>query len=481
MTAAADAPAHLEHLEQARAQIIELLSRQAVERNLISRSGQRKQDVVAALVLRQQQAALEQRLAQFHPADVAFVLDGLAPDARHVAWGLVRAERRGAVLLEASDPVRRALLAELPPEDIAAFVRPMDPDDIANLLSSLPDATRATVLERLDQSERIEVSSVLSFPTGTVGASMDLDFITVREDTTLDAVQRLLRRRKPLPPHTTQLFVADRSGALRGLLAVQKVITEEPETLVESAMLPDPVFFYTDDPIEQAVQAFERYDLIAAPVVNLHRQIVGRLTIDSVVDTINERVQRQRLEEVGLTEDTDLYAPWRTAARARWQWLALNLLTAFIASRVIGAFEHVIGQLVALATLMPIVASIGGNTGNQTMALVIRGLALKQLGPSQLRLMFGKELAIAAYNGAVWGSFLGAVTLALYRDLALALVIAVAMLLDLLVAATVGVFAPVLLHRVGRDPVRGSSVILTACTDSMGFFIFLGLAAVFLV
>lgn len=472
---------HHEHLAQARAQIIDLLARQAVERDLVQRSGQRKQDVVAALVLRQQQAALEQRLAQFHPADVAFVLEGLAPDARRMAWGLVRADRRGAVLLEVSDVTRRHLLAELAPEEIVNFVRPLPPDDIASLLGALPDAIRSAVLERLDQADQVEVRSMLSFPAGTVGARMNFDFITVREDATLSSVQAMLRTRKPLPPHTTQLFVVDRDGHLLGLLALQKLVTEEPAALVRDVMTREPVFFYTDDRVDHAVHSFERYDLITAPVVNLHQQVVGRLTVDSVVDTITERVQRQRLEEVGLSEDADLYAPLRVSARARWQWLAVNLLTAFIASRVIGAFEPVIAQLVALAALMPIVASIGGNAGNQTVALVIRGLALNQLAPAQLRLMLARELAIAAYNGAVWGGLLAAVTLALYHDGALSAVIGAAMLLNLVVAAATGTLAPVLLHRLGRDPVRGSSVILTAATDSMGFLIFLGLAAVFLV
>jgi magnesium transporter len=472
---------HHEHLVQARAQIIELLARQAVERDLVQRAELRKQDVVAALVLRQQQAALEQRLAQFHPADVAFVLEGLAPGARRMAWGLVRPDRRGSVLLEVSDATRRGLLTELAPDDVVNFVRPLPPDDIASVLAAVPDETRAAVLERLDQANQVEVRSVLAFPASTVGSRMNFDFITVRDDTTLGAVQQLLRRRKPLPPHTTQLFVVDRDNKLLGLLALQKLVTEEPGTVVREVMAPEPVYFYTDDRVDQAVQSFERYDLITAPVVNLHQQVVGRLTVDSVVDTITERVQRQRLEEVGLTGDADLYAPLRASARARWQWLAINLMTAFIASRVIDAFEPVIAQLVVLAALMPIVASIGGNAGNQTVALVIRGLALGQLAPAQLRLMLTRELAIAAYNGMVWGGLLGLVTLVLYHHPALSVVIAAAMLLNLVVAAAVGTLAPVLLHRLGRDPVRGSSVILTAATDSMGFLIFLGLAAAFLV
>lgn len=476
--------AHHRHLERARDQVIELLSRQAVERELVGRSEPAysgKQDVVAQLVVRQHQAALEQRLAQFHPADIAFVLESLAPDARDFAWALVRPDRRGAVLLEASDAVRRALVLAMPADEVADVVRPLDSDDIAELVASLPDEARSKVLEKLDQTDLAEVRSVLSFPPGSVGAEMDLDFVSVREDASLEAVQRLLRRRKQLPVHTNELFVVDRGHHLLGFLPVSRLLLGEPEALVADEMSRDPVFFYTDDRMREAVDAFEKYDLVSAPVVNLHNQVVGRITVDAVVDEINERAQTEGLRKVGLSEaDEDLFAPLAGAARRRWPWLAINLCTAFMASRVIGAFEGIISTLVALAALMPIVASIGGNSGNQSVALVIRGLALNQLGPAQLRRILVRELAIGGLNGALWGVLLGFVTLLLYQNLALATVIAAALLLNLLVAALVGVCAPAILHRFGRDPVMGSSIVLTATTDSMGFFIFLGLAAAFL-
>lgn len=477
---------HHRHLERARTQVIELLSRQAVERELVSRSetpGQvGKQDVVAQLIERQHQAALEQRLAHFHPADIAFVLESLAPEARDLAWSLVRAERRGAVLLETADTVRRALVLKMPPDEVANLVRPLDPEDIADLVASLPDETRSRVLERLDQTDQAEVRSVLSFPEGSVGAAMDLDFVTVREDASLEAVQRLLRRRDTLPPHTNEVIVVDRANHLRGYLPLSRLLLGEPETMVAAEMSREPVYFYTDDRMQEAVTAFEKYDLVSAPVVNLHEQVVGRITVDAVVDEINDRAQTEGLRMVGLSEeDEDLFAPIERAARRRWPWLAINLCTAFVASRVIGAFEGTIETLVALAALMPIVASIGGNSGNQSVALVIRGLVLNQLGPAQLRRILGRELGIALLNGALWGLVLGLVTLVLYRDLALAMVISAALMLNLLVAALVGVCAPAILQRFGRDPVMGSSIILTATTDSMGFLIFLGLAAVFLV
>lgn len=479
--AAAPHRPHHHHLEQSRAQVIELLSRQAIERELLSRTENRRQDVVTQLVARQQQAALEQRLSHFHPADIAFVLESLSPEARLMAWALVRPQRRGAVLLETDAAVRRALVAGMPPEDVAALVRPLDPTEIADLLAELPESLRSEVLARLDRSNQAEVRSVLSFPPGTVGAIMVMDIITVREDASLEAVHRLLRRRKQLPQHTSDIFVSDRDNLLRGLLPLERLLLEEPERTVGEVMIRDVTYFYTDDTVRDAVDAFEKYDLISAPVLNLHRQIVGRLIVDTMLDELQERAASESLRQVGLSDDEDLFAPVLPSARNRWPWLALNLCTAFVASRVIGAFEPIIAQLVALAALMPMVASIGGNTGTQTMALMIRGLALNQLGPARLRQMFLKEGGIAALNGALWGSVLGAATLILYRDLRLAVVIAAAVLLNLMVAAAAGVLIPLTLHRFGRDPVMGSGVMLTAITDSAGFFIFLGLAAVFLV
>lgn len=481
MTESAETPHH-RHLEQSRSQVIELLTRQAVERELLLRSeGGDRQELVEQLVARQQLAALAQRLDQFHPADIAFVLESLTREAREMAWEMVRPERRGAVLIETTEGVRRALIGGLRAEEIATLVQPLESDEIADLLADLPEETRQEVLGKLDRSEQAEVRSVLSFPDGTVGAIMYLDFISVREDASLEAVLRLLRRRKELPPDTDELIVIDRNNKLCGVLPIEKLLLSQPEQSVSEVMTREPTYFFTEDAVRDAVDSFEKYDLISTPVVNLHKQVVGRLTIDVVLDAVQERAQSEPLRQVGLSEDEDMFAPTLQSARNRWPWLALNLCTAFVASRVIGAFEGVIEQLVALATLMPIIASIGGNTGNQTMALVIRGLAMNQMGPAQLRVLLGKELAIAAINGAVWGAALAMVTLLLYHEFALALVIGVAMLLELVLAASAGLVIPVLLQRFGRDPVMGSSVILTAVTDSMGFFIFLGLAAAVLV
>lgn len=472
---------HHRHLEQSREQIIELLSRQALERELVSRTDVQNQDVAAQLLDRQHHAQLAQRLASFHPADIAFVLESLAPDAREMAWHLVTPEQRGAVLLEISDAVLPTLVGDMSPTEIVDAVRDLGPDEIADLVAELPEDVAPTVLAGLDRAEQFEVRSALSFPEGSVGAMMDLHYVSVREDATLEAVQRLLRRLKnDLPEENTDIFVVDRSNELRGKLSLEQLVLNEPEQTVSEVMSRDPTFFFTDDPIKDAVAAFEKYDLLSAPVVNLHRQVVGRITVDSVLDEINARAETESLRSAGLSHHEDLYGPVIQSGRNRWPWLGLNLLTSFGSSRVIGVFDNVIAQFTALATLIPIIASLGGNTGTQTMELVIRAMALDQLGSAQLRRTFIKEFLVALLNGSMWGAALGLMTYMMYGRWELSLVIYGAMILELVVAALAGVAIPVLLRRIGRDPIMGSSVLLTATTDTMGFFIFLGLAAVFL-
>lgn len=472
---------HHRHLEQSREQIIELLSRQALERDLVSRTDVQHQDVASQLLDRQHHAQLAQRLASFHPADIAFVLESLAPDAREMAWHLVSAEQRGAVLLEISDAVLPTLVGDMSPKEIVAAVRDLGPDEIADLVAELPEDVAPTVLAGLDRTEQFEVRSALSFPEGSVGAMMDLHYVSVREDATLEAVQRLLRRLKnDLPEENTDIFVVDRSNELRGKLSLEQLVLNEPEQTVDAVMSREPTFFFTDDSIRDAVAAFEKYDLLSAPVVNLHRQVVGRITVDAVLDEINARADTESLRSAGLTHHEDLYGPVLQSGRNRWPWLGLNLLTSFGSSRVIGVFDNVIVQFTALATLIPIIASLGGNTGTQTMELVIRAMALDQLGSAQLRRTFIKEFLVALLNGSMWGAALGIMTFIMYGRWELSLVIYGAMILELIVAALAGVAIPVFLRKIGRDPIMGSSVLLTATTDTMGFFIFLGLAAIFL-
>jgi magnesium transporter len=283
-----------------------------------------------------------------------------------------------------------------------------------------------------------------------------------------------------LPDHTDQLFVVDRDETTKGVLPINRLIVTDPEVMVASVMNADFISFSPDDKAQKAAQAFERYDLVSAPVVDQRNRLAGRVTVDKVVDFIREESEAELLGKAGLREEEDIFASVWKSAKNRWLWLAVNLCTAFFASRVIGVFEGTIEKLVALATLMPIVAGIAGNSGNQTTTLIIRALALGQVTPENARRMILKELAISLLNGLVWGGVAGLFAWWLYHSVALGVVMMNAMLLNLLVGALVGILVPMAMQRLGRDPAIGSSVLLTFTTDSMGFFIFLGLATVFL-
>jgi magnesium transporter len=475
-----NATEHHTSLETTLSEIQALMERQELVSQLVARDHTDKQGLVQSLVARQHAVELETKLNRLHPADTAFVLESLPAEQRDAAWQLIHREQRGAILLELSEAVQTDLVELLSDDELIALGKQLTSTDFADLVENLPDERAAGVLARLEAGERQQVQTALSFPEDSVGALMEPDAVTVRDHLTLEEATASLRGRSGLPEQLTSIFVVDRENVLQGVLPLARLLLGEPGVKVAAVMEPDPVHFRTSDKADEAAQAFERYDLIAAPVVNLHRQVVGWITVDEVVDRLSEDTFKQSLGQVGLDEDFDLFGPVWQSGRRRWIWLGLNLLTAFVASRVIGVFEGSIERLAALAALMPIVASIGGNTGNQTVALVVRGLALSQLNESNRRYLLRKELSISALNGAVWGLLMGAVTWLLYGSPELAGVMAAAMLLNMLLAATAGVLCPLILERLGRDPVMGSSILLTGITDSMGFLIFLGLATAFL-
>jgi magnesium transporter len=471
---------HQKNLEATLRQVTTLLSRHALVNQLVARTDTRKHALVQSLVERQHSAELEKKLNALHPADAAFGLEGLRQDQRIAAWRLIQRERRGAILLELAAPVRAGLVELLDEPELVALGAQLEAEDFAELVQDLPQERVDRVLARLGTQERAEVQSVLSFPAGSVGGLMQLDVVTVRADDTLEGVVASLRKRGSLPAQLTALTVVDRDHVLQGTLPLDRLLVGQGSQRVSEAMDREPAYFLTTDAVDDAAEAFERYDLISAPVVNLHRQVVGMLTVDAVLDQVKQDSLKQSLSQVGLSEDEDLFAPIWRSSRKRWVWLGVNLFTALVASRVVGRFEGSIEKLAALAALMPIVASIGGNTGNQTVALVIRGLALSQLTAANLRFLLRKELAIAVLNGTLAGLVMALATLLLYGAPALACVMALAMLLNMLVASAVGVLCPLVLERIGRDPVMGSSILLTAITDSMGFLIFLGLASLLL-
>ncbi|OGI50864.1 MAG: magnesium transporter [Candidatus Muproteobacteria bacterium RIFCSPHIGHO2_12_FULL_60_33] len=420
-------------------------------------------------------------LAELHPADIARILEGLPPEPRATAWGQVDIQHMGEVLLELPEAVRVDLVKLMDDKALVAAARALDTDDIADLIPDLSDEVIAEILFALDKQDRQRLDAVLSYPDDTAGGLMNVDAITVRENITLEVVLRYLRRRDELPEHTNRLFVVDRSDRLAGDLKLTKLLTAEPKARVSQVMEREVVKFTALTPDKDVAAAFESYNLISAPVVDENNRLLGRITVDDVVDVIREQADRQVMAPAGLSEDQDIFAPVARSSRRRGIWLGINLVTAFIASWVIGLFEQTIQQVVALAVLMPIVASMGGNAGTQTLTLVVRGLAVGTISESNARRLLSRELMIGAVNGLVWALVVAAVAVWWYGNLVIGALIAAAMIINLAFAALSGVGIPFLVRRLGVDPALASGVILTTVTDVVGFFAFLGLATLFLI
>ena len=469
-----------EHLKQ----VESLLHKHALLENVIHRQELPREDrhtLVDTLVHKQHLAELRHKLESLHPADIAFILEALPIEQRLLVWDLVKAEHDGEILIEVSDAVRESLIASMSREELQEATEQLDTDEIADLAPDLPQNVIRDVFKSLPIGEREQLRAAMSYPEDSVGALMDFNMVHVREDVTLEVVSRYLRRFDELPDHTDQLFVVDRDERFLGVLPLNRIVVNEPEVIVSSVMVTDTIKLDPEEKAEQAAQAFERYDLVSAPVVDEDGKLFGRVTVNVVLDFIRDESETDLLNLAGLREEEDIFASVWKSAQNRWTWLALNLCTAFFASRVIGAFEGTIAKFVALATLMPIVAGIAGNSANQTTTIIIRSLALGQITQENARRLLMKELAISVLNGLVWGGVAGLFAYFLYRSVSLGIVMTSAMLLNLIVGATVGLAIPLLMHKLGRDPAIGSSVILTAITDSGGFFIFLGLATIFLI
>ncbi len=461
-------------------QVTALLRKHRLVENLVHKQEGAHQDLVEQLVHKQNMVELQRKLDELHPADVAFILESLPFEERLAVWQLVRSERDGEILLEVSDAVRETLIADMDDHEIIAAATNLDADELADLAPDLPRDVVRELMDALDAQQRERLKSALSFDSDQVGALMDFDMVTIRDDVTLEVVSRYLRRFETLPDHTDKLFVVDLQGVLKGVLSVKKLLVTSDDQLVADVMTTDPVIFDPHDDAGEAVQAFERYNLVSAPVVDHKGKLQGRLTIDQMLDYIREENATDALNAAGLVEEEDIFASVWKSVRNRWAWLAVNLCTALIASRVIGLFENSIEQLVALAALMPIVAGVGGNSGNQTITLIVRGIATGQVQMAHGERLLRKEAGVALINGLVWGAVLAVVAWLLYSNVALSAVLMSAMVLNMMLAAFMGVVIPLLRVRMGGDPALGSSVLITAITDSGGFFIFLGLATIFL-
>ena len=461
-------------------QVISLLQKHQLVENLVQKQEVPKHDLVESLVRRQNQIELQNLLNSLHPADVAHILEALPLDDRLYLWDLVKVDRDGNILLEVSDAVRQTLIADMDSEELLAAAEQLDTDELADLAPDLPKDVLQELMDSLDALNRERLQSALSYPEDTVGALMDFDIVTIREDITIEVALRYLRRLDDLPDHTDKIFVVDRHYKIKGVLPLSNMLVNELDKKIKNVMAADVVSFHPDDLADEAAKAFERYDLVSAPVVDEQNKLVGRLTVDEVMDYIREESDAGKFSMAGLREEEDFFSSVWASVQNRWAWLAINLVTALVASRVIGVFEHSIGQIVALAALMPIVAGIGGNSGNQTTTMIVRGLALGQISGSNMQSQVTKELGVALVNGLIWGGVLGGITYALYSDYRLSMVMTAAITINLLLAALMGVVIPLVMNRFGKDPAVGSSVLITAMTDSGGFFIFLGLATIFL-
>jgi magnesium transporter len=467
-------------LQEALDAIARLLDKHRVLDTLAARQEGPRRDLLEHLQHRQNLAELHKFVRATHAADLAVVLEALPPDDRRTVWEQASVEQAGHAFVEVSNVVREWLVESTPRETLVHVLTTLDPEDLGYVAESIPPDILRDVSRALASADRQAYEESIQYAEDRVGHHMSRDIVMIAETTTIQQTIEELRALAELPPQTDRVFVIDGRHVLRGSIPLQTLLLKDPSLPVAGACAGDTVTFAPGDDIADAVKAFERYDLVSAPVVDDRGKLVGRLTVDSVMDFVRADAEWRALKQAGLSRDEDLFArPW-DSARNRWPWLAINLVTAFIASRVIGRFEGTITSLSALATLMPIVASIGGNTGNQTMAIVIRALAVDQLTPSGAARVLNKELLISLLNGSVWGLVVGVAALGLYSNLALGAVMTSAVVLNLVVAALAGVAIPVALHATGRDPAYGSSVLLTFVTDAMGFFLFLGLASVIL-
>ncbi|MGH8581341.1 MAG: magnesium transporter [Gammaproteobacteria bacterium] len=420
-------------------------------------------------------------LADLHPSEIADLLESAPGEQREVLWGLVPVEIQGEVLSHAHDAVRVTLLELLAPAQVAELTEQLETDDAADILQDLPEDRIEQVLRSMDAQDRQRVAAVLQYPEDTAGGLMNTDTISVRSDVDLEAVLRYLRRRHELPEKTDSLMVVDRDNRYQGMLPITTLVTANPDRTVAEVMLDDPEPIPAQMPADQVAKRFEQRDLLSAPVVDERGRLLGRITIDDVVDVIRDQGDHSLMSLAGLNEADDTFAPALASIPRRALWLGVNLITALLAAWVIGRFEDTLRHSVALAILMPLVASMGGVAGSQTLTIVIRGLALGQISDANYRSLLRKELAVGVTNGLLWATIVGVVAANWFGNLSIGMVIALALTANVAAAALAGTLIPITLKRLGIDPALAGGLFLTTVTDVLGFSAFLGLAAFFVV
>jgi len=413
------------------------------------------------------------------PSDIAHLLESSPPRQRVLLWNLVDKQLEGEVLQYMADDIRADFLSEFNAQELANLLEDFESDDLADLLQQLPDTVIQEVLDTMDEQDRQRVEEVLAYPEDTAGGLMNTDAITVRPDISIDVVLRYLRRHRSLPPMTDSLIVVSRRDEFIGMLSITRMLVSNPAATVREVMDTDiePIPVTLSD--TKVATLFERYDLISAPVVDQHNKLLGRITIDDVVDVIREDADHSLMSMAGLDEDEDTFAPVLKTSKRRAVWLGINLITAFTASAVIGLFEETIAKVVALAVLMPIVASMGGIAGSQTLTLVIRGMAVGQISGSNIGWLLNREFLVSVLNGLLWALVVSAAAVLWFQDILIGAIIAAALIINLMAASLVGTVLPLFLKSRNIDPALAGGVILTTVTDVVGFMAFLGLATIF--
>jgi magnesium transporter len=415
-------------------------------------------------------------LNALHPAEIANLLEALPHSQRGIVWNMLDHDDDGEILLNVGDEVRNGLIQNMDSDALVSATEGMEMDDLADLLADLPDTVTEQALAGMDYQDRLRLEAVLAYHEDTAGGLMNTDTVTVRRDVTLDVVLRYLRTRGNLPHATDSLFVVDRYDHYIGTLPLTSVLTNKPTELVRDIMVDDVEAFSADTEDNVVAKSFEDLDLLSAAVVDENNKLIGRITVDDVVDVIREEAERSLFSMAGLSEEEDLFGPVVPSTRRRAIWLGVNLATAFLAAWVISLFQPTLEKIIVLAILIPVVASMGGIAGSQTLTLVIRGIATGQVGRSNSRLLLTKELAVGFLNGMVWAIVVAIVVVLWFKDIKMGGIIAAAMAANLICAALAGVTIPIILHKLKIDPALAGSVVLTTITDVIGIFAFLGLA-----
>ncbi len=441
---------------------------------------QLRQDVSQALE-NDDISTVSSRLDAVNSAQISILLDSLPPQQRDLIWPRIDPQLLGEVLLETGDEVRESKLRDLNANEITAIIETLtDVDDQADIILSLSTDKLVHVLHTLDAQKREKLESVLSYSEDTAGGLMNIDQITIRADVTLDVVLRYLRIRGEVPDHTDQLFVTDRHDHYLGALYLRDLLTNDPDDRVKDIMRTDISAMNAHISDTEVAREFENYDLVSAPIVDEEHKLIGRITIDDVVDVIRDEGERSIMSMAGLGDDEDMFAPALISAKRRGVWLGVNLLTAFLAAGVIGFFEDVLEQVVALAILITIVPSMGGIAGSQTLTLVIRGLALGQLGSSNYRSLIKKEILVGLLNGLLWALVVASFSILWFENFNIGAIIGFALVVNLLAGAFAGALIPIVMRQIGIDPAIAGGVVLTTVTDVVGIIAFLGLATLVL-